>query len=278
MNRVRILVGIVVAACALPAAAIAQTVIFTAEIDASQEVGVSTSPATGEAVMKYDIETNTFDLDVRLKGFSELVRDSHIHQAVAGVNGPIVVGFGGEAIYERKGDRLRLRIEGREYGGDPAQLLTGGAYLNFHTATFPAGAVRGQLLPHSAEFIAHLTPDQEVADVQSRARGLAHVRYDFLEDTVDAEILIFNFKNTLRDSHIHQAPAGVNGPIVVGFGGATVYRRFGNSYFGCFDDLPFNGSVAELLGGNAYVNVHSDVYPGGEIRGQLRLVIPRRCK
>lgn len=260
----------------MPAAAFAQTVILSAEIEGAQEVPGSTSSAVGEALMKYDLETNTFDLEIRLKEFVEPLNASHIHQAVSGVNGPVVVNLGGEADYKRSGDRLRLKVKDQPYLGDPAQLLTGGAYVNFHTTTFPGGAVRGQLLPHSADFIAILSGRNEVPANDSRARGVAHVRYNFLDDTVDVKVLIANFTNALVASHIHQAAPGVNGPVVVGLGGANAYRQRGASYHGDFRDLPYQGDLLELLNGNAYINVHSTVLPGGEIRGQLRFLVCHR--
>lgn len=276
MNPIRFILGVFAAAAIAPAAVQAQKVIFTAEIDATQEVPPTASPARGEAVLTYDLESNTFDLDVRLRHFTETLNASHIHQQVAGVNGPVVVNLGGEAAYVRHGDRLRLRLRDVPYSGDPAELLTGGAYLNFHTARFPAGAVRGQLLPHSAHFLAHLTGRQEVPANDSKAQGLARVRYDFLTDTVDVHILVANFRNTLVASHIHQAAPGVNGPVVTNLGGAAAYSRRGHTYHGRFAGLPYGGDLAQLLAGNAYINVHSDVLPGGEIRGQLKLVVPCR--
>ena len=150
------------------------------------------------------------------------------------------------------------------------------AARSFRASTFPAGAVRGQLLPHSADFIAILSGDHEVPANDSKARGVAHVRYNFLEDTVDVTVLIANFTNTLTDSHIHQAPVGVNGPVVVGLGGASVYRQRGKTYYGRFEDLPYGGDLLQLLDGGAYINVHSDVLPGGEIRGQLRFLVSHR--
>jgi hypothetical protein len=277
-NHVRCSLAVFAATLLLPVAALAQKIVFTAEIDADQEVGVSTSPATGHAVMRYDVEANTFDLTVKVRGLTEMVAASHIHQAPAGANGPVVVGLGGEAVYRRAGNNLFLQVKDQPYTGDPVQLLMGGAYYNLHTATFPAGAIRGQLLPHTVEFFTVMTGDQEATPTDSRAKGLAFVRYDLLEDTVDVYVKIFNFKNTLTASHIHEAPPGVAGPVTAGLGGAAAYQKHGNNYSGVFLDVPYSGDVLTLLDGGAYINVHSNVFPAGEIRGQLRLAIPCRRK
>jgi hypothetical protein len=136
------------------------------------------------------------------------------------------------------------------------------------------GAVRGQLLPHSVEFFAIMTGDQEASPTDSRAKGVALVRYDLLEDTVDVYVKVFNFRNTLAASHIHEGALGVAGPVVVGLGGAAAYERHGNNYFGVFMDLPYNGDLFTLLNGGAYLNVHSNVHQPGEIRGQLHMTLP----
>jgi len=68
-------------------------------------------------------------------------------------------------------------------------------------------------------------------------------------------------------SHIHTGAAGVNGPVIVSFVTFTPNATFGSIVGG---PLAFPaGSVADLLAGNVYFNIHTAVFPGGEIRGQL---------
>ena len=86
--------------------------------------------------------------------------------------------------------------------------------------------------------------------------------------------------------HIHCAPAGANGPIVVFLAGEASPGGFDGrlSISGMIDDdnvIPGSAcgdTLAELLtaaaAGNAYVNLHSTTFPGGEIRGQLMLEAP----
>ena len=70
--------------------------------------------------------------------------------------------------------------------------------------------------------------------------------------------------------HIHNAPAGRNGPIVVGF-----FEPETVDLDGCTGDEPSPAFTRELLidiiqnPQNYYVNVHNADFPGGAIRGQL---------
>jgi len=66
-------------------------------------------------------------------------------------------------------------------------------------------------------------------------------------------------------AHIHDAPTGSAGPVVVDFGAPTP-----NSFSGCVDNVA-NALAADILANPAeyYVNVHNADYPAGAIRGQL---------
>jgi CHRD domain-containing protein/PEP-CTERM motif-containing protein len=89
-------------------------------------------------------------------------------------------------------------------------------------------------------------------------------------------------------AHIHCcAPAGVNVGVAVGF--PAFPATTSGSYFHVFNMLDpaiytvafLNGSgggtaagaeaalISGMLAGNAYVNIHNAVFPGGEIRGQV---------
>ncbi len=79
----------------------------------------------------------------------------------------------------------------------------------------------------------------------------------------------------LTAAHFHNAPLGVNGPVVRGMGGADgfVLGSTSGSFDGFWRDTdfqPLNATrVSDLLAGNIYFNIHTSNFPGGEIRGQL---------
>lgn len=75
-----------------------------------------------------------------------------------------------------------------------------------------------------------------------------------------------NIDGTVVAAHIHRAPVGVPGPVVI--------PLFSGSLAGTDklrDCVSANGLAAELIANPSafYVNIHSTVYPTGAIRAQL---------
>lgn len=262
--------GIVVlatAVLALPASA--AIVRLNATIDAAQETTTSTSTATGTAQMWYDTAANTFTLSVSVNGMANTISASHVHEAAAGAAGGVASGLGDETAYTRSGNDLTARFTDVAYGGTAATLLSGGAYINIHSAAFPGGEIRGQLIAENVNLWAKLSPEQETHGVTSDAYGVATM--DINPNTGKFQLIVFNynFTNTLTASHIHEGAAGANGGVVNGLGGAADYNNNGNTYSQVWNDVTYSGDIATLLNGGSYINVHSDEFGAGEIRGQL---------
>ena len=121
------------------------------------------------------------------------------------------------------------------------EAIAGNLYYNFHTTDFPGGELRGQLElvidnrnaagVGEVIFTSDLSGDQEVQDepVITDASGIATTTFAVASDgsvdySVDvslnglnqADLLPVNIGNgTLSPIHLHNAPAGANGPVVV---------------------------------------------------------------
>jgi len=84
-------------------------------------------------------------------------------------------------------------------------------------------------------------------------------------------------------AHIHLAPSGVNGPVVVGFispetvddlvvdpvEGVITGIITVDSLIADLSGEPLSRLIDEMMSGNTYVNIHTLGNPGGEIRGQI---------
>ncbi|HYW22059.1 MAG TPA: CHRD domain-containing protein [Nodularia sp. (in: cyanobacteria)] len=152
------------------------------------------------------------------------------------------------------------------------------------TGTFLGAAIA--LTPLAADaavfsFISTLNGDQEVPSISTPGVGTAigtlsgnpgswvfeyEVNYSNLQGVIAAPY-----------AHIHNAPAGQNGPVVHSLDNAEIPPIAGSSSGTIignwrFDDVsrPLTDVLAQqLLNGNAYFNIHTTTFPSGEIRGQI---------
>jgi CHRD domain len=148
----------------------------------------------------------------------------------------------------------------------------------------------------NANYGAHPQGRYEVParDSQGQGQAIFHVSDD--GTSVDYKLIGSNIDNAFM-AHIHMAPEGVNGPIVVWLYPSTapVPGPFGSGrhdgvlaegtftaadFVGPLAGHPLSDLIAALDSGNAYVNIHTNDgvdgintgpgdFPGGEIRGQV---------
>lgn len=266
------------ACCAVIVSGHAQVIELRATINQAAENPATGSPANGSAVMFYDVGTNLFDLVVTVRNMANLATGSHIHEAAAGTNGPVVTNLGAEAVYTRSGDTLTATFRGVRHGGDRLKLLQGGAYYNIHSAQFPGGEVRGQLIPQPKRLYANMDVAQEQAAFPTsnlsglNDSGAAVMLYDPMTNTMRLRMSVYNFNNTFSNSHYHAEIPGKSGPVIVPLGTSATaggYTSANGHIAGSFD-IPMTGTdPIALLTGVMYLNVHSTAFPTGELRGQV---------
>ncbi len=113
-----------------------------------------------------------------------------------------------------------------------------------------------QVAPHGGS----ADGDQEVPPVNTTATGTVRLGPNTPGGT-DFWLEVVHDVSSPTGAHIHDAPAGDNGPIVVDLGDPTSPIVLAS--------VDMTGLIDELFAGTLYVNVHSVVNPGGEIRGQI---------
>ena len=106
-----------------------------------------------------------------------------------------------------------------------------------------------------------LSGAQEVPPVSTDASGKSTIKIAS-DKSVSGTIVTSGIAATA--AHIHEAPMGVNGPVII-----PLTKTSDGSF-----SVPENAKLtdaqyASYMAGNLYVNVHSAAYPGGEIRAQL---------
>ncbi len=133
---------------------------------------------------------------------------------------------------------------------------------------------------------ATLTGGEETpAQVLSGAVATAEVALDPTSEEIAVRLRVFNLPNGSTASHIHVGPKGVSGPVVIDFpigtgrtGDFTLnFRVHDGAAFHARPEIgirTFADALQSIAGGNAYVNIHSSAFPGGEIRGKLSVADP----
>lgn len=122
-------------------------------------------------------------------------------------------------------------------------------------------------------FAGPLSGSQEVPPVDTPATGSFEAILDGDPDdwTFTYEVSFSDLVAPLTLAHIHQAPRGVNGPVVHNLDnpplGETSGTIVGDWLSTEVDDAAT--TYEELLAGNHYFNLHSTEFPAGEVRGQI---------
>src|SRR5512142_2841278 len=128
----------------------------------------------------------------------------------------------------------------------------------------------------SAAFIpltATLTGSQETPPNSSTGSGAAAFILDDVNRPLVSAVTFENLTSpTLLDglgtsAHIHLAPPGQPGPIIHPSPTAPI-----GVTSGAFTDIWTGltvGTIAALEAGDTYINIHTEAFPSGEIRGQI---------
>ena len=253
-------------------------------LDANEVPAVMTG-AFGFADVSLNAGRGTAALDIFVDDTTAPITRIHIHRAAAGVNGPIVVFFFDTVVdpsldpipVGEDGVFLHFEAEGVDRGLIREIMLNpAGFYVNVHTTMFPGGELRGQLgsprMLHAA-----LIGDNENPPVNTDGAAMADVRFSLGSASVDLDLTIADLNAPVTRIHIHRAPVGVNGPIVVFFFDVLVdptlmpFETAGGVHVDFLAEGVDPGLLQEILMSpqDFYVNVHSIMHPGGEIRGQL---------
>lgn len=135
-----------------------------------------------------------------------------------------------------------------------------------------------------------LSGAQEVPARATPASGTGSLSYDTTTLLLDVTLSWAGLLAPASAAHIHCCSGpGANGPVAVDFGGAgfpigatsgsfghtfdlALASSFGGGFLGSFGgdvNAARSALVAGLSGNAAYFNIHTQVFPGGEIRGNI---------
>lgn len=265
---------------------------FGAFLTGSEEVPPVDAQGVGAATFQLSDDGKTLHFKLNVSTIEGVVA-AHIHKGAFGENGPVVVPLMPDQ--DPSGTESGLLAEGMLTASDLTGELAGKtlldliklmennmAYVNIHTQQFPAGELRGQVSVIKSDAIGDLTTqlsgDEEVPPANTSATGVGV--FNFNDNNTELGFIVnVSQLEDVRFAHIHIGKKGVNGPVVVTLKADKVEGPVNGLYAeGIITQADLTGLLMggdmnilreAIRTGNAYVNVHTDDFPGGEIRGQL---------
>lgn len=137
---------------------------------------------------------------------------------------------------------------------------------------------------HRSKMKADLSGFQEVPAISTSGTGEFKSKLNEAKTGIDFELSYEDLKGTASAAHIHFAQVGVNGGILADLCGGTkpacppsgtVTGTITAADIKAIPDqgiaaTAFEDALRALRNGKTYVNVHSNLFPNGEIRGQIR--------
>jgi hypothetical protein len=250
----RLMIGSV--CLALCASAQAQRHCYSAVIDASQEVPPNGSTATGRGKFVVDLAANKLYYSIRFTGLSSSETMAHIY-------GFAPPGMNAAPIHTLPSGNPKIGVFSYS-SGQESSILSGLAYVNIHSSMFQSGEIRGQILPDNAPdscFFAMLEGAQVVPPTNSTASGAGFFAMDTSANTLDFFVEISGLSSAETIAAIHgYAPRGMNGA-------SLFFMALGSPKIGTWSYSPADES--NILAGLAYLDIHTAMFGGGEIRGQI---------
>jgi hypothetical protein len=229
-------------------------------LSVAQEVPAKTTQARGMVAVTIDRATRALELHANTSGVDDATA-AHIHTAYAGANGPVTIGLTKDPADPTHWSGTGVTLTEEQFDA----IEHGETYVNVHTPANPGGEIRGQLVSDlvQVEFDT-LTGDQEVPAVATTATGTAATTVDFDERTVSIHVHTDGVDDATA-AHIHHAPAGTNGPVLVPMSKDAADA----GHWSAIDQPITPTDIADFLAGNWYANVHTPDHAGGEIRAQI---------
>lgn len=252
--------------------------VFRAHLAAANEIPLTTSLASGQLLLT--MTDNELIVTGRFGGLegdiaTDIVGGIHLHSAVAGTNGGVEIPLTIDIDADNRGATVEAISNTYPLTPDIEEaLLNRGFYVNIHTLANPAGEIRGQVLPECQYVLtAPLTGTQEIPDVSTSAYGM--IKLEVSGDRAIASGSFRNLSSALNvaiagGAHIHTGLPGQTGDVVFLLAPVTdldllngVFRPAANTFTVDADQR------AMLRARGMYVNVHSLLNAGGELRGNL---------
>lgn len=200
---------------------------------------------------------------------------AHIHLGAPGINGGVEFVLNATLNGDQRGGTFEASNNVFDLSDDQvANLRARKNYVNLHSTYSTSGEIRAQLLPDAyTYFLAPLSGASELTPVNSPAKGLGIIEVNGDNGFFHGAIADLSSPLAVAiagGAHIHRAPAGRNGPIEVLLNATPSDDLLAASFSPSANRFTINRGLRRLLRNRGlYVNIHSERYRSGELRGQI---------
>ena len=247
-------------------------------LEGSQEVPAKNTKACGTLDVSYNKTTKMLTYTITWTDLTGNPVGAHIHgEAPRGINAGIKHDFAA-LIPKTTSGTFTNSVLVDEVAIKEAGLLAGLYYVNLHTPMNPGGEIRGQIEFEKAEIVSKkgllLEGAQEVPAKTTAACGTLDITYNKTNKVLTYSITWTDLTGAPVGAHIHgEAPRGVNAGIKHDFAALIPKMTSGSfSNWLIVDEIAIKEK--DLLDGLYYINIHTPLNPGGEIRGQFEFKKP----
>lgn len=245
-------------------AANAQMRYLRGTLSAGQVSTPVTSPGGGIIIVKYNTSTKLLQLVGNYRNITSSFTSAHVHTGIINQDGPIVLTLTSAPDSTLAGSQSLTPTQ-------ETDLLAGNMYVDIHTATYPNGELRAQLVPTLEGKSILLNARLQGAQVDPPNGSPATGNVTALLDTSTHRFYVTGGYSNLTTPpsavDIHDGAPNTSGSAFY----SVVYSA---SVTGSLNTTKATTTAEEtrLLSGNVYLDIHNSTYSGGEIRGQLTML------
>ncbi len=251
---------------------------FVAPLSGASETVPVNTDATGMVVIEVNggngVATGSF---ANLEGNIALnvAGGAHLHTGFAGQNGPIKQIL---TLVSGANNRSATFTAGQNTFAISTGFLdtirNRQVYVNIHSEVAPSGEIRGQLLPLATTyFTTTLSASNEVPPLVSS--GIGALKGEVTGNRLTLTGRFANLQgafdpNIAGGAHLHLAPVGQNGGIIIRLDTELDINLLGGTYQAAANSYELTPEQLDALyAGNIYANIHTAFSGSGEIRGQI---------
>lgn len=220
-----------------------------------------TSNASGSGDLTFNLVSGAVSGGVTVSGITATM--AHIHQAFAGATGPVIVNFVQSGADPNRWDAQSGSVLTAE---QVDELLTGGLYVNVHSAAYPAGEIRGQIQSENIQVVfTPMSGDAVVPPVTITASGVAATTIDTLASNATVHANTTGVDDA-TEAHVHKAAAGANKSAALL---ALTKDSVAPGHWSAERLAVTATDLTDFSNNGWYIDVHTPANPNGALRGQI---------